>query len=232
MSITEMSPRTRIMVVVLQTGLIVALLGAVLFLSAGRLSWANGWLLLAEWGTCAMTTSMLLMLRAPALMDARRTNHDQAPAWDRRLVRAYQLLFFPTFILSGLDERWDLSAPPGIVVALGVVGIAAFFVLVTWAPLANPFLETYVRLQTERDHRVIEGGPYRFVRHPAYVGLALCYINVPLVLGSWWGLLPGVLAVLILAWRTQREDAFLRAELAGYAEYAGRVRARWIPGVW
>ena len=110
--------------------------------------------------------------------------------------------------------------------------IVVFFWLITWAPLANAHLETYVRIQTERDHRVCDTGPYRFIRHPAYVGLALFFVALPISLGSLWGLVPGTAAVALLIIRTALEDRTLQRELPGYAAYAQRVRFRWIPGVW
>ncbi len=107
-----------------------------------------------------------------------------------------------------------------------------FFVLVTWVPLVNPHLETYLRIQTERDHTVIDRGPYQYLRHPAYAGLAHFFLALPLSLGSWWGIVPGAIAAALVLIRTAREDRTLRAKLPGYSAYAQRVRFRILPGVW
>ena len=102
----------------------------------------------------------------------------------------------------------------------------------TWAEAVNKFFEPTVRIQTDRGHRVIDTGPYAIVRHPGYVSGFLVFIGMPLCLGSLWALIPAVLVCLLLVVRTIWEDQTLREELAGYEEYAQRVRYRLIPGVW
>lgn len=97
---------------------------------------------------------------------------------------------------------------------------------------SNPYFYATVRVQEERGHQTITSGPYQYVRHPGYVGAILWIISAPLVLGSWWALIPGGLTAALLIVRTALEDRSLQAELTGYAEYAGRVRYRLLPGVW
>ena len=89
-----------------------------------------------------------------------------------------------------------------------------------------------VRLQKERGQTVISDGPYRFVRHPGYVGGIVANICGPLALGSLWALIPGLLVAILTVYRTAREDKLLHDELAGYSAYAQRVRYRLLPGVW
>jgi protein-S-isoprenylcysteine O-methyltransferase Ste14 len=89
-----------------------------------------------------------------------------------------------------------------------------------------------VRIQTDRGHTVCDTGPYRFVRHPGYVGLILQAVGVPILLGSFWALIPGVAAAVLISIRTSFEDRTLRAELPGYVDYVQRVRWRLIPGIW
>lgn len=88
------------------------------------------------------------------------------------------------------------------------------------------------RIQHDRGHRVIDQGPYRVIRHPGYVGVALWALAGPCLLCSWAALAPAGAVVLWLVLRTALEDALLRRELPGYADYAARVRWRWLPGVW
>ena len=101
-----------------------------------------------------------------------------------------------------------------------------------WAMLSNPFLSTIVRIQDDRGHRVATTGPYRFVRHPMYVGVIVLWLSTALILGSWWALVPGLLIAVIFVIRTALEDRMLHAELPGYADYAKQVRYRLVPGVW
>ena len=102
----------------------------------------------------------------------------------------------------------------------------------TWAESVNKFFEPSVRIQTDRGHRVIDGGPYAIVRHPGYVSGFFVFIGMPVSLGSWWALIPAFLLCMLLVVRTIWEDQTLRKELVGYEAYAQRVRYRLIPGVW
>jgi protein-S-isoprenylcysteine O-methyltransferase Ste14 len=102
----------------------------------------------------------------------------------------------------------------------------------TWAPLVNRHLETYIRIQKDREHNVCDKGPYRYIRHPAYSGLILLFISIPVSLGSWLGLIPALVAVVLVSIRTFLEDTILKKELPGYIEYSNYVRYRLIPRVW
>jgi protein-S-isoprenylcysteine O-methyltransferase Ste14 len=79
---------------------------------------------------------------------------------------------------------------------------------------------------------VVDTGPYAIVRYPLYAGAVLLFIGMPLLLGSWPGLVLAVLFILALAWRAVHEEDVFRAELSGYGAYAARVRYRLIPFVW
>jgi len=117
----------------------------------------------------------------------------------------------------------------------GYVGTIVCFValaLITWVVSTNPSTEASVRIQTVRGPTGVSTGPYRYIRHPMYVGLILMFVGTPLVWGSVWALaVAGVLAVLMIA-RTALEDRTLFNELAGYQEYAAHTRYRLIPGFW
>jgi protein-S-isoprenylcysteine O-methyltransferase Ste14 len=97
---------------------------------------------------------------------------------------------------------------------------------------SNRFFSATVRIQHERKHQVIAGGPYRYIRHPGYAGIIVFQIATPFLLGSLWALIPSGLSVVLFMLRTALEDKTLRDELSGYAEYAATVRRRLIPGVW
>jgi protein-S-isoprenylcysteine O-methyltransferase Ste14 len=101
-----------------------------------------------------------------------------------------------------------------------------------WAMSANRFFALVVRMQSDRGQTVATGGPYRYVRHPGYVGGILLTVAAGLLLGSAWALLPGALGAILLIIRTALEDKMLQDELDGYREYAGRVCYRLLPGVW
>ena len=104
--------------------------------------------------------------------------------------------------------------------------------MMTWALWVNRFFSSVVRIQTDRGHKVVRNGPYRFVRHPGYAAGIVSLISLPLVLGSMWGLIPAGLMVLLLIIRTHLEDTTLQKELAGYVDYTKRVRYRLLPWIW
>ncbi len=129
-----------------------------------------------------------------------------------------------TFPVAGLKH-----GSPWVIV-LGYVLLTIGMVGTAWAESVNKFAEPGVRIQPGR--KVVDSGPYRIVRHPMYVAAVFFFGGIPLALGSFWALIPAVMAVIILVVRTALEDRMLQEELPGYKEYAGRVRYRLIPGVW
>jgi protein-S-isoprenylcysteine O-methyltransferase Ste14 len=141
--------------------------------------------------------------------------------------------FLGLFPLAGLDVvRFHGSKVPVWLVVLGYVLWCAGFGLSIWVYRVNNFAEPGVRIQTERGHRVVDTGPYAFVRHPLYSGAMLMLLGIPLSLGSYWALVFSALGALVLVVRTVLEDRTLQAELGGYRDYAAKVRHRLIPGVW
>ena len=96
----------------------------------------------------------------------------------------------------------------------------------------NSFLSPVVRVQEERGQTVISTGPYHYVRHPMYAAFILFVLGTTLLLGSWYGLVLGLLLVIGVARRAVMEEHTLRQELAGYDEYMTQVKYRLILGVW
>jgi len=135
--------------------------------------------------------------------------------------------------VGSLDERFGWSAMPLAMWPVGGALYAGFLAVTTLAMIENTHFEKTARIQADREHKVIETGPYAVVRHPGYVGTILGFIlTPPLLLGSWWAFLPAGGAALTLIARTALEDRMLRRELSGYEEYTRKVRFRLLPGIW
>jgi protein-S-isoprenylcysteine O-methyltransferase Ste14 len=204
-----------------------------LFLSAGRWDWPEAWI----WLVLTLTGALVVMAhvhgRSPGLAERRRRLGAGTPDWDRVVIGILRLSFVAVLIVSGLDRGrygWSslglgASAAGATLVAVGLAGIG-------WSMGANPYFETTVRIQKELGHRVIDQGPYRYVRHPGYLFLALLWEGSALMLGSAWALVPATFGILVLVMRTALEDRFLKSRLKGYRDYAGRVRSRLVPFVW
>ena len=143
-------------------------------------------------------------------------------------------LFLLQFVYALLDVG-RLHWTDGVPWALQVSGLALFaiaFAWELWAVAVNRFFVPVIRLQSDRGHQVVSTGPYALVRHPGYAGMMLMAPAAALAIGSWGAVAPGlVLSGLFIA-RVAHEDGFLRRSLAGYPEYADRVRFRLLPGVW
>jgi protein-S-isoprenylcysteine O-methyltransferase Ste14 len=96
----------------------------------------------------------------------------------------------------------------------------------------NKFFSSVVRIQTERNHAAVTTGPYRYVRHPGYMGMLTSALGGVFLLESIWALIPYALYSILVIVRTALEDRTLRAELPGYGEYVARTRYRLIPLIW
>jgi protein-S-isoprenylcysteine O-methyltransferase Ste14 len=115
---------------------------------------------------------------------------------------------------------------------LGGALVIAGFWATTLVFRENSFAAPVVRIQAERKQRVIDTGPYAFVRHPMYAAALLYLVGMPLLLGSWYGFLLVPVIVAGLAPRAVFEERLLERDLPGYADYMRRVRYRLIPGLW
>jgi protein-S-isoprenylcysteine O-methyltransferase Ste14 len=210
----------------------VVFLGLTLFLPAGDIRWPNGWLFITVFTALTVPSIAYLWRVNPDIFVARSKIHEGTKGWDKVLVSFLLLAFFSIFPLAGLDARFGWSAAPPWLVAVGYVLTAIGYLGSVWVYGVNKFAEPTVRIQTERGQTVISTGPYAIVRHPLYMWTLLLLYGFPLALGSYWAMVPGVVATTILVVRTAMEDRTLQVELEGYKEYAGRVRYRLIPGIW
>jgi protein-S-isoprenylcysteine O-methyltransferase Ste14 len=126
---------------------------------------------------------------------------------------------------------WTTSFPEGLKVLGGMALLVSFFFFYR-SYADNTFLSPLVRIQTERKQKVITTGVYGFVRHPMYLGGTLLFIGTPLLLGSIYGVLIGLIMILLLASRIIGEERMLVNELEGYEDYKKKVKYRLIPFIW
>jgi len=203
-----------------------------LFLSAGTLRWWNGWAYLGLFVLAILTGGLYVARRRPAAINERGRSSEQTKPFDRLFSAVAAPLALSALVIAGLDERFGWSAVSLWAQIAGFVGLLPGSYLPYWVMWVNAYAATSVRVETERGQHVIDDGPYRFVRHPMYTGMILSDVFLPLALGSWWVAVPAGLMIVLVFWRTAREDQTLRAELPGYADYAQRTRFRLLPGLW
>ncbi|MBN9441300.1 isoprenylcysteine carboxylmethyltransferase family protein [Bosea sp. (in: a-proteobacteria)] len=206
---------------------------ALLFLPAGDLRWRPGWLLIG-FLVLAFGLSVLILLRVnPLIFRARSRFQPGTKGWDLTLLSVLLPVMVAELPVAALDAgRFQWSSMPVSLVVIGYVMLAAGIAGTSWAQAVNPFFEPGVRIQSERDQRVVDSGPYGMIRHPGYSAALLMFWGLPLALGSFWALLPALIASVLLIVRTGWEDSLLQAELPGYRDYAQRVRYRLLPAIW
>jgi protein-S-isoprenylcysteine O-methyltransferase Ste14 len=209
------------------------LIGGILFLFSGNFGWLWAWVYL---GICLVSVSINapIMLRTSPETIAERGEIQKTQDWDKVVAGLLALAMYIILpLVAGLDVRFAWSGALNLAWHLvGAVALAIGLGLTSWAMIVNAFFSTAVRIQSERGHTVCSRGPYRFVRHPGYLGFILQSLGMPLLFASWWALVPGLAAVLLIGVRTYLEDRTLQAGLPGYPAYTGQVRYRLVPGVW
>lgn len=206
------------------------LTGAIMFFSAWTIAWKWAWVLISV-NILVLVINFFVL---PAeVIEERGRKKENVKAWDRVLAVLGIAPYFGMYVVAGLDYRFYWS--PVLDESIQAIGLLCYFLgsmLVTWAMVSNRFFSTMVRLQADRDHTVATGGPYRFVRHPGYVGFIITSITTPIILGSLYALPASALSVMLLVIRTALEDATLKAELEGYIDYSKKVRFRLLPFIW
>ncbi len=205
-----------------------------LFLSAGTISWPAAWAYLILAAVIQLLDAVVLIPISPDLLAERSRSQAGAKKWDQLLSRLMATIGpIIIWIVSGLDYRngWSSDVPGWLVIVSAVI-VFAGGMLVLWSMASNRFFIGMVRIQEERGHKVIKSGPYRYVRHPGYLGSLFFIIFTPLMLGSFWALIPAGLTCGVVFIRTYLEDRTLRAELQDYQAYTQDVSKKLIPGIW
>jgi protein-S-isoprenylcysteine O-methyltransferase Ste14 len=216
-----------------QIGFMVVLQTAALFLSAGRWNWLEGWIYIGSYIAYISVNAILLLPHHKDLVAERSRISKNTKPWDRVISLGSSLPGLVMLIIAGLDVRygWSAQLTAGWKIA-GIVMMLAGYAVWAWAMTANPYFAVTVHIQSERGHKVATGGPYRIVRHPAYASLIVSTVGMLLLFSSAWAVIPVGVMFFFLVLRTALEDCTLRAELAGYKEYAQKTRYRLIPGIW
>jgi protein-S-isoprenylcysteine O-methyltransferase Ste14 len=205
---------------------------ALIFLVAGRWEFWQAWVYVIL-NTFILSLMSILAMRNPALVEERLNPKQGMKSWDKVYFWITTPLYLLALVIASLDARfgWTVNLPLGVY-WLGVLVYLLGQAIFLWARFTNLYFSSVVRIQTDRGQTVCKGGPYRYVRHPGYVGGILFAITIGIILGSWWATIPQVIAAGMLVWRTGMEDRTLKAELPGYLEYTGETRYRLIPGIW
>jgi protein-S-isoprenylcysteine O-methyltransferase Ste14 len=206
---------------------------AVLFVSAGRIDYWQGWLYTSI-SIISVFLNSFLLRKSDELAEERSKTKADTKSWDKKILGLSALILIFTYIVAGLDSgrfHWSPLYSPKINI-LGVLLILAAEIIFLTAQRENKFFSSVVRIQSDRGHTVCDTGIYKVVRHPAYSGMIITAIAMPLTLGSLWSFIPSAVSILLTIIRTSLEDKTLTEELNGYREYTEKTRFRLLPYIW
>jgi protein-S-isoprenylcysteine O-methyltransferase Ste14 len=209
-----------------------AVMGCLLFVSAGTLRYGEAWVYLAIFTGASGLTTRYLSRRDPALLERRMRG---GPTAEKRPAQQVIMLgaslgFIAVLGVAAFDHRFRWSVVPLGGVLAGDALVAIGFYLIFLVYRENTF--TSATIEVSENQRVISTGPYAIVRHPMYASASLYLFGTPLALGSYWAFLPIVAMMPFLIWRLLDEERFLSRKLPGYTEYQKRVAHRLVPFVW
>lgn len=208
----------------------VGVLGAMLFGGAGTFAVPAFWAYLAILLVTFGATYAVLERTQPELVKERFGPPSDRDRGTRRWIA---LPLTAHYVIAGIDVgRVHWTSVPFAAQVVGFVLFTAGFGMASWTLFSNPFASSAVRIQNEREQRVISTGPYAIVRHPMYFGVVLCVLGSGLALGSWIATLLALPVIPIFVRRTNVEDRMLQEELPGYAEYTKKTRWKIVPGIY
>ena len=205
------------------------LVGAMLFLPAGTLSYPGAWLFLGLLFIPMLILGIAMLVKSPALL-AKRLDSKEKEATQKGVVALAGLMFPVGFVLSAFDFRHGWSQVPVWLTITASVLFLVGYAMYAEVMRENAYLSRTIEVQEHQT--VIDTGLYGIVRHPMYLATLLMFLPLPLVLGSLWGLIPFALYPVIIVIRILNEEKVLTEGLAGYAEYKQKVKYRLLPYLW
>jgi protein-S-isoprenylcysteine O-methyltransferase Ste14 len=211
----------------------ILILGGLLFISAGSLRFWQGWLFLFLMVGFWTYFFVAFLNRDPQLLE-RRLQAKEIHREQKIFHELHSTILIVAFIVAALDFRFGWTqarggVPVSLVLAAHVLVVVGYWI-VFWTMKTNSFAASIIKV--EEDQRVIEVGPYAWVRHPMYLGMSITELALPLALGSYVALPVFALLVPSLIYRLIYEERTLCKELRGYSEYCTRTRFRIVPGIW
>jgi protein-S-isoprenylcysteine O-methyltransferase Ste14 len=215
-----------------QAALVVTLMFALLFLTAGSIHFWQGWVCLAIFTLCTLAISADLLIRDPALFERRMRGGPLSESRPiQRIIQAVAaVVWFGIIALAGFDHRYGWSRLPAVVVITADAIFVAAFLGIALVLRANSFAGATIGIAS--DQRLVSTGPYAWVRHPMYTGAILMIAAMGFALGSAWAALLTVPLAGVVVVRIRDEEELLTAELRGYAGYRAAVKWRLVPGIW
>jgi len=200
-----------------------------LFLPAGTIHYWNAWLFMGVLFIPMFIAGLILLLKSPNLL-SKRLNVKEKETEQKQVIGLSLLMFAGGFIVAALDFRYSWSKLPDWVIIAAMIIFLISYGLYAEVMRENAYLSRTIEVQ--ENQKVIDTGLYGIVRHPMYFVTVLLFLSMPFILGSVYAFIIFLIYPLILVKRIKNEEAILREELTGYAEYTKKVKYRLIPFVW
>ena len=212
----------------------IIVIGLVFFLASGEISILRAWIYIGIYALGGLIIGIILLKKSPKLLNDRGKMQEGTKQFDKYVILTYFVFAIViTPFVAGIDRRLNLiELLPFFYLYIAIVLYIFSTIFSTWPMLHNPFFEGTIRIQKEKNHIVINTGPYKIVRHPGYLGMLLGSISLPLALGSVLAFIPLLIMIILIFIRTYYEDTTLQKELTGYSEYCKKVKYRLIPFIW
>ncbi len=205
------------------------LVGLLIFLPAGTLHYAKGWLLIGLLFVPMLIAGLVMFFKSPDFL-AKRLDVKEKQATQKGVVALSGLIFIAGFVVAGLDYRFSWSKMPLPVTIIASVLFLSAYALYAEVMRENAYLSRTIKV--EEGQQVVDTGLYGIVRHPMYMATILLFLMIPVVLGSWYALFIFAFYPAVIIVRLKDEEELLTRELPGYAEYKQKVKHRIIPFVW
>ena len=207
----------------------VILIGVLLFLPAGSISWRNGWILMAVLFVPMFFAGILMYTKAPDLLKS-RLKAKETQSEQKSVITYSGSMFLAAFVLAGLNHRFGWTSLPAAVVWAAVIVFLLAYCLFGEVLRENRYLSRVIEVQEEQT--VVDTGLYGIVRHPMYSATVLLFLSMPLILDSLPSFLIMLLYIPIIVKRIRNEEQVLEKELKGYTEYKNKVKYRLLPLIW
>lgn len=205
------------------------LVGLLIFLPAGTLVFAKGWLFMGLLFGPMFVAGLVMLAKSPEFL-AKRLDVKEKRSAQQGVVKLSGLMFIAGFVVAGLDFRFGWSVMPRAVTVVAAVLFLLAYLLYAEVMRENAYLSRTIKV--EEGQTLVSTGLYGIVRHPMYMATLLLFMVMPLVLGSWWALIPFAFYPAIIISRLKDEEELLTRELAGYVAYKEKVKYRIIPFIW
>lgn len=199
------------------------------FLPAGTWRYWQAWMYIGVLITPMFFVIAYFMKKDPDLLE-RRMRMRERRTEQRKIINLSVLFFVLAYILPGFDIRFGWSKMPAWVSIVAAVVMFLSYLIVFRTMQVNSFLSRVI--EVAENQKVIDTDVYGIVRHPMYVGMTVLYVVSPIVLGSWWAVIPALVIIPVIVFRILDEEKALEKELPGYMEYKQKVKYRLIPFVW